>query len=393
MSLSPSLLIALSLMAGCSNVKDPDFGEGEEIEIDSDDSGDSDDTAETGDTGDTGEPAAARITWFDDVGAIDLSPDGSRALVNRLSSFEGELLFLDTTTGELASITTLGDATQDMATGLSAGGRVSALYAVPVVAAVWDEGAGWQELASPYATGCDVNVGGAFDISDDGAVAVGMMWDGCEPAAFRVTIGGEVQPLEILGAVSGGGSRSPTNRATVVSGDGRVAAGFAENGGLDRTPARWTEDGTGELLAPDDRDAPGEVLSISYDGAALGVLRGYDGYRWTESGGLEPLGRLKSALPTDPVYPNAVSADGAHVYGGVGSEYFTVPTAFVWSAAAGMRSVQEVVSAAGVEVGEGYWLTSVMAVSDDETVVLGRGYDPEYAVKTFVLHVPPGTWE
>ncbi|MES2639484.1 MAG: hypothetical protein V4850_08360 [Myxococcota bacterium] len=357
-----------------------------------DDTGETDTDTDT-DT-DTGTPVTARIAWFDDMSGMDLSPDGTRAVAQRMSSLAGEVLFLDTVTDEVRSVTTLGDATRNLATGLSADGRISALYDTPVVeAGLWTEATGWQDLASPFAVGCDSDNGGGFDLSDDGTVVVGLLWDVCSPAAFRWTEAGGVQVLDILGEASEGSTNAPANRASVVSGDGQVSAGFAAYGPLDRSPTRWTADGAGELLAPDDRDAPGEVLSIDYDGSTLGVLRGYDGYVWTAAGGFVSLGRLETALPSDPVYVNALSADGHLAFGGVGSEFFGLPTAFVWSEALGMRSVQEVATAAGIVVDEGYWLTNVMAVSDDSTVILGRAFNAEGAPTTFVMHVPADVWE
>lgn len=341
------------------------------------------------DTGTTITPIVPTIAWFDDVAPYDLTPDGSTALLQSMLTIDGELLLLDTETGVLSSVTTLGDATMNMATGISADLKISALHGVPVEAGVWSPSAGWVDLTSPFAVGCDVNIGGGFDISDDGAVVVGLMWDGCVPAAFRWSEAGGMQVLELLGE---GSSTTPTNRATVVSGDGQVAAGFAENGNLDRTPARWAADGSGEFLAPLDRDQTGEVLSIDGDGSTLGVLRGNDGYVWTADGGFVSLGRLPNALPTDPVYPNTMTHDGARIFGGVGSEYFTVPSAFVWTADQGIRSVQEVATAAGLTIDAGYWLTSVLAVSDDGSVLLGRAFDAEFNPKTFVLRVPAETW-
>ena len=118
-------------------------------------------------------------------------------------------------------------------------------------------------------------------------------------------------------------TRAPSNRATVVSDDGTVAAGFAENGPLDRTPAMWRADGTGELLDPTQTDTPGEVLSISADGRTLAGISGYDGFVWTRGTGLVRMVRFDLALPSDPVYPNAMTADGSIIYRAVGDAFFS----------------------------------------------------------------------
>lgn len=313
------------------------------------------------------------------------------ALAQNALSIEGELLLIDTVANTSEVVTTLGDASRDMATGLSADGHIAALHGVPVEAGVWSAADGWVDLPSPYDAGCDADNGAAFDISDDAAVVVGLMWDGCAPAAFRWTATDGVMPLEILGEAFEGSTSPPTNRATVVSGDGQIAAGFAANGALDRTPAMWRADGAGVLLDPDNVDVTGEVLSIDADGSTLAGMRGNDGFVWTEAGFVD-LGRVDTAMPTDPVYPNAMSADGSLVFGGVGSEFFTIPTAFVWSSAGGTRPLQPLVEAAGVEVPEGYLFTSVLAVSDDATVIFGRAFDADFAVKSFIVRVPAGTF-
>ena len=362
------------------------------------DTGSKDSGADTQDTGVDSEetavdsdsvPPEPGVWWFTDVIPVDVAPTGATALFQSMTSIEGELFILDTESWALTSVTTLGDATKDMATGLSEDGRISALHGLPVEAGVWDPADGWTDLPSPYATGCDPDNGGAFDLSDDGAVVVGLMWEGCAPAAFRWTDEGGVLPLERLG--EGYEGSLATNRATVVSGDGQVVAGFAANGVLDRTPAVWAADGSGSLLDAAEQDVTGEVLSIDRTGATLAGLRGMDGFLWTDADGYTDLGRVDTALPTDPVYPNALSADGRLAFGGVGSEYFTVPVAFVWSAADGMRALQPLLADAGIDLG-GATLTSVVAVSDDGSTLIGRAFDADFALVSFVVRVDPAVY-
>lgn len=327
------------------------------------------------------------IWWFEDVFPVDLAPAGNLALVQSLVSLEGEIFFIDTTEMKLGSQTTLGDASKDLATGLSAGGVVSALHGVPVEAGIWSAATDWVDLPSPYAEGCDQDNGGAFDLSDDGSVVVGLMWEGCEPAAFRWTETTGVTPLERLG--DGGGSLA-VNRATVVSGDGQVTAGFAENNGLDRNPAWWSADGSGALLETGETELTGEVLAIDQDGSVMAGLLGYDGFVW-DGAAVSLLGRLEGYLATDGVYPNALSYDGSLAFGAMGDEFFSVPSAFVWSEDEGMRALQPLVEAAGIDL-EGHTLTNVLAVSDDGAVLLGRAYDADFEIETFVLRIDPDAY-
>ncbi len=332
------------------------------------------------------------ITLFDYPLAIDVSPDGSRAVFQDFAGSVATIVFHDTTTGVSATVAELGDPARTLATGISASGRVSAMHLEPLEAGLWSEAGGWLDLGSPYATGCgDADISGAFDVSADGHVAVGLAWDGCSAKAFRWSDAGGAGtfvPLAVLGQAAAGGGATPTNRATAVSDDGRVAVGFAENGAIDRSPAIWQADGTGELLDPAAMDAPGEALSIDADGGVVAGQRGGEGFVWTRAGGFTAIPRLAASLPGDPVYPNAMTADGTRVFGGIGNAFFTTPLAFVWSAAAGTRDLTELAAASGVALPAGTILNNVLGVSADGTVLVGTAMDAAFAPKTFVMRLP-----
>jgi hypothetical protein len=324
--------------------------------------------------------------------AIDVTPDGRTAVFEAITLEDGAVLYLhDTVTGDSTEAVVIGDPTRSIATGIAATGRISAFHGEPTVAGVWTAATGWTDLGSPHAAGCgEADVSSAFDLSADGSVVVGLAWNGCAADAFRWTDagGGAFTALEVLGAPFEGQTSPPANRATVISDDGRIAAGFAQNGPVDRSPAIWNADGTGFLLDPDDMDAPGEVLSIDADGATAAGVWGNDGFVWTAAAGRTTLPRLELSLPSDPVYPNAMSADGALVFGGIGNAFFSVPIAFVWSAAHGTRALADVAAAAGVEVPAGLTLTSVLGASADGTVAIGVALDARGQGKTFVLRLP-----
>ncbi|MFT3771829.1 MAG: hypothetical protein QM820_41000 [Minicystis sp.] len=179
----------------------------------------------------------------------------------------------------------------------------------------------------------------------------------------------------------------------MVSDDGRVAAGFAQQGGLDRTPAVWNADGTGFLLDPAEQNTPAEVLSISADGAMVaGVFGLEDGFLWTKEAGMVKLGPLPGGEAGQPVYPNAIAAGTKLVFGGVGDPFMTVPTAFVWTSSQGMRALSDLAAAQGVAIPAGYQLTVVLAASADGTVLLGVAYDEKGRQKTFVLRLPASAY-
>ena len=166
------------------------------------------------------------------------------------------------------------------------------------------------------------------------------------------------------------------------------AAGFASTLVLDRTPAVWAADGSGFLLDPANVEEPGEVLSISEDGSVLGGTWGNQAFVWTEATGRTDLPRPDSFLPSDPCYANAISAAGELVFGGCGNPFFTTPAAVVWKDGA-VRLLTDVVAENGLEVPADLALTTVLAASNDGSILLGVALDlVTFEQKSFVLRLP-----
>src|ERR1700709_1030245 len=142
--------------------------------------------------GDASTPDAISIpvglTLRDDTYAIDVTADGTTAVFERVDASSATVVFYDTVLGVASDRTTLPNPAVDLATGVSNDLRISAEYANPVVGGIWsDATSAWLALTSPHATGCDVFVGGAFDISGDGKTATGLLYNGCATEAFRWT--------------------------------------------------------------------------------------------------------------------------------------------------------------------------------------------------------------
>jgi uncharacterized membrane protein len=220
-----------------------------------------------------------------------------------------------------------------------------------------------------------------------------MAWDECAPTAFRwVDDGGvgTVSTLDVLG--TGNNGNGATNRATVVSDDGQVIAGFAQNGQIDRAAAVWQADGTGIMLAPEE-EWPQEVLSISADGQMVAGTRGYDGFYWTESAGMTSLGHPPEVEAPTNTFPNVIAADAELIAGGFGDPWgFSTPVAFVWTATDGMRALQGIIEANGLDVPEGILLTNIVAGSADGSVLMGNAMDEKGYMQTFVLRLAPAAY-
>lgn len=114
---------------------------------------------------------------------------------------------------------------------------------------------------------------------------------------------------------------------------------------------------------------------------------------WTRDGGFLAIGRPETSLPTDPVIPSAITGDGTIVYGHAGNPFFTLPTGFVWTEAEGSRAIQPLLAAGGVKVPEGAWLARIFSTSNDGAVIVGNGYDAEFADAMFVVVVDPAIFK
>ncbi|MFO0745937.1 MAG: hypothetical protein U1F43_09715 [Myxococcota bacterium] len=330
----------------------------------------------------------AHITLIAGRTPVDLSPDGNTALIADPAALNGDVYGLDTNTGAQTLLTQIGDPAFTFATGIASDGRLSALHGSPVVAGVWAPNDGWTDIDSPFHEGCDLNVAGAWDISADGATVVGFFWNGCTTEAFRwndASGSGVVTPLAVLGSSSAGSSLGPVNRATVVSDDGQVIGGSAQNGDIDRAPAMWRADGTGQLLAPDDHDNPGEVLALSEDGAVAAGVSANNGFIWTAADGFLLLGKPANGLPSDVTHINTMAANGKLVFGSSGDPFFGLVQAVVWDETNGMRILQDLAVANGAVIPEGTLLTNVLAASTDGSIVLGSAVDELGTPSAFVL--------
>jgi len=348
-----------------------------------------------------------RFAIVDRPAVVDITPDGAIALFWDSASTTGDVWLYGVENGSLDLATSVGDPLRNFPTGMSDDLRITALFGQPVQAGIWN-GTSWERIASPLPDGCGLepefpeygDLGAAWDVSADGLAVVGLFWEGCTTVAFAAVegeSGRDVQLLERLGERYEGATLDPVNRATVVSDDGKVAAGFAQTATVDRWPAIWNvADRSGELLEAGDTypaDAPGEVLSISADGSVVAGTWNQRGFIWSSTGGLMDIGGFPELLPGEPTFVNALSADGKLAFGGSGGGFFGVSQAFVWSADKGFRKVRDLANAGGLNIPEDVILQSIYAISTDGTVLVGSLIDPMFQSKSFVLKLPASAFE
>lgn len=337
------------------------------------------------------EPSFKLVNVFQPV---DLTPDGSIALMQQYNQ-NGDFYFYHTDTGDLEFKGSVGDASRDEALAISADGAVAGIHGVPTQAGIWTPRGGWTDLPSVFTNGCGDEVASAWDITANGRTVVGMAWDECGVQAFKwdATGSGIMTLLQRLGESFPGNTLAPSNRATVVSDDGSVIAGWAQTAQVDRYPAVWRPDGTGFLLDGGGiatSDTPGEVMATSGDGKFLAGYWGENAFYWTQAGGVVSIGRLPPADEFDfhGAIANAISDDGKLIFGVSGQPFFGSANAFVWTQGAGMKKLADVITAAGLTIPEGTTLTNVIASSTDGTVILGQATKADFNIVSFVVHLP-----
>jgi probable HAF family extracellular repeat protein len=216
----------------------------------------------------------------------------------------------------------------------------------------------------------------ARDVSDDGSVIVGNSASSSGAEAFRWTAS---TGMVGLGDVAGGLFSSV---GTAVSTDGSVVVGWGRPGGdFELEASRWTAS-TGMLGLGDLPGGPhyGQASDVSADGSVVvGGSKtgpGFDdthAFRWTAGSGMVDLGLMPGhgSWASPPIsVANAVSADGSIVVGSASSP--TSNEAFIWDEANGMRQVDQILIALGLDLGD-WTLITATGVSADGLTITGWG--------------------
>lgn len=339
--------------------------------------------------------------------AEDISANGSTILLTDPFSSTAEFYFYDIATGTTTLKGAAGDALADFTTGISNGLRVSAIHGIPENAGLWQEGSAWLDLGNIYPTGCEIddvthaqNQSGGWDIDSAGHVSVGLVWNGCNAEAFYwsdASGAGAFTPLDMLGTGSPdgeGGYGAPISRATVVSDNGLVAAGWASDTatvgdityGIDRRPAIWQSNGAGMMISGGTAftpDAPGEVLAISGDGSTVAGVWNQRPFVYSAA-----LGVVDLVGEGYMGWAQAVAHNGQLVFGTYQEGFFGNPIPFVWTQAGGVKSILDLAAENDITLPENYYWQAIVAASADGTVVVGVAYDETFNLNTYVLKMP-----
>jgi probable HAF family extracellular repeat protein len=228
----------------------------------------------------------------------------------------------------------------------------------------------------------------ATDISADGSSVVGTSYGNGATLdrpleAFRWTDGVGMVGLGTLLGDTRSGARG-------ISADGSVVVGSSSELGNNLWEAfRWTE-GVGMVgLGTIPGDTRSQAYGVSADGS---LVIGYsysddpsfEAFSWTEGSGMVGLGTLPGDTRSIAF---GASADGSvvvgHSEGSSGGE-----EAFVWDETHGMRRVEDVLTAAGLDM-TGWRLRYAKGVSDDGNVIAGWGVNPSGGEEAWMARLEP----
>jgi len=314
--------------------------------------------------------------------AHGVSSDGRAVVGLSLSSVgmgvtRGEEAFLWIAPGPMRGIEALGDSQNEFyskAFDVADQGRVvvgESQTAQGRQAFRWTQQTGME----PLGTIAEHETSVAYGVSASGQVIVGTQGR----VAFRWT---KEEGLVLLGDLSGGQKRST---AMAVSADGMVIVGCGNS--EDGTEAfRWTAEtglrGLGDLTG-------GSFLSvadgISRDGSVVvGTAKsahGTEAFRWTSSDGMSGLGDLPDGEFSSVA--NAVSGDGNIVVGKAAGP--SGPDAFIWTAQSGMQPL--ISRLRDVPAAAGWRLTEARDISDDGTIIVGLGINPQKETAAWLIRL------
>ena len=271
--------------------------------------------------------------------AAAVSPDGTTVAGTSASGGGGYVW------SQAAGATLLGetDAVGVNAAGTQAYGNMVDPASGFLSAGVHTLGAGWQALLGlPGDPGCSFDFSSASAWSDDGTVATGRAWQGCQSRAFRWTPSTGMTPLPMT-------ATGPT-RGNAVSGDGQFIGGWDQASGNLTRAALWKPDGSVDLILqnqPGNPDGFGETRGLSGDGTFAVGSSIPGGFLWSAGQVLAVFEATSSVLFS---VPRAVSDDGETVVGSEGGAgVFGAPhEAWIWREGSGVEWVADVVEHYGL---------------------------------------------
>ncbi len=245
-------------------------------------------------------------------------------------------------------------------------------------------------------------------ISDDGGTIVGTITSGQTFIWKDGALVGKFNSYNSPGAVSGDGNVVVGDNYRGTPGDfnGDYAVDHADY-------AVWRDNLGGPAGSIENNLVPGPIgvgayqtwkENFGYDGGSTGGT--YEAWRWTEEGGVEPLGCFSGECgvgrPTTKVRGYAVDAnhDGSLIVGYETTNTPSLDTAvsWLWQEGVGQMDLKQYFIDQGLQlvgIDENFEFTLPSAMSADGRTFVGRGYDPDdiaaFGDVGWIVRLPPLT--
>lgn len=236
--------------------------------------------------------------------------------------------------------------------------------------------------------GLSINEDEPSFFSRDGSVAAGDTFFFPASQAYRWS-----EALGVQRLIGSTGPQIPNSGVSAASSDGSVLVGHSLMAG--RSEATLWRDGVplglGFLSSPvgsvtsEALDVSGDgsvVVGTSFPGPSGPVSERIEAFVWTGNGGMKGLGFLPGHVES---YAIKISADGRIVLGSGNSA--TGREGFLWTEAGGMRTIKEVLIAAGIDV-SGWSNLTANDFSDDGTFLIGGGLAPDGTGRNWWASIP-----
>jgi probable HAF family extracellular repeat protein len=284
-----------------------------------------------------------------------------------------------------------------------------------VSASIWQSGTTWRNLGGvPNGKVLDGQLSSAWGVSADGSAIAGLAWVNPTGAhGFRWS--------GTTGMVDLGSLQAESSRASAISGDGNVVAGWDENPRQDSQYNYWRGaiwwQGMERLMNPfgwigqvEGANDVGSVLVgrgspmapthafrfTAWDGRAvdMGALPRSSGGGIGPGLGPGPNGQgagpgpapTQGQDPEDRSIAFAVSDDGDTA---VGSSGYVPPTdAFIWTSATGMVKVSDYLASKGITGFERWTLVVANSVSPNGKIIAGTGINPMGFAEGWIATLP-----
>ncbi len=246
-------------------------------------------------------------------------------------------------------------------------------------AAIYTASTGWALLGGLPGQSSPANEdSSAYQISGDGATAVGLGWrTNFTARGFRWRAGTGLLELPQMGPNS--------SRASAVSRDGMWIGGFDEAPNGPRRAALWDENFNEVLLLIGvTTDGIGEVNGLNSDGSVACGAAASQGFVWNPGDGAVTFGPFPGF---DSNRAFATSDDGEVVVGNATTFPFN-RLATIWTPSSGNQGLKDVLIANGANIGASLGLEFALGISEDGQTIVGRGFDPASGFFGFRAFLP-----